>query len=754
MLQRDRVDLDWSTLFNVQKDKEYVIHLSKTSGTDNYNAQTLQSSMMENIWEVSDDFSAACEIAALKFCIEDTSFAQDVLQEKDYNKVVEVYSRKQFNSKALKNLLSVFLNFLITIKNPKACGLNGGKFIPGLFTLDIYRALHSVLEDNIKRAYPNLKIIIDKVTSGVKVDCYVDATNSYLHYAKLDKASNDYVKEKFDYDFNEINTNKHNSLVMFENKDKLLNLLMGLTFINDLSFWEEHPQFNWFTFIESVRRLNGARHAEKLLDYIFTEILKDEFNKNILANNLEMIYIFREEFVHLLEWRTRKLIFERFQYKYEIFAWYNGRCYPFSESDKDEENIRKGEKLFAEFIADVYPDNKQEISEFIFKQIANPEILSNEKNWTLIDILEAPTFGYYPELTDKQAVMLLCPNYFSQKNILNRVYLTAYEVGLFTRFNQNEVTACLFDIYYDVCQFIIEKLGIPTKYQRDVKWRDDNFCALRDKLKEFDVSITENFKSDYIISLLDRKVAIREESERFPVLEQLGDAIYGLAVAELIFYNPDADGKVAQNFESFIKAESQIKISKKFGLDKLYISASSLPSKHYRDTVINPDTDVNYFREEYINRDGEKYLADSLEMIIGTICKDCGFDIALNFSKAILKQTFPDIFKEEVHFEDNKTNEDIDWDYYNRILPGLYQRFDGNLEMLWRAFNKAFLVMALGTENKNARRFITNSFGDMAVYGDKGYGMVNRVFHYYLNNGWDKTFKKYSEFVKQNCIEN
>ena len=61
--------------------------------------------------------------------------------------------------------------------------------------------------------------------------------------------------------------------------------------------------------------------------------------------------------------------------------------------------------------------------------------------------------------------------------------------------------------------------------------------------------------------------------------------------------------------------------------------------------------------------------------------------------------------------------------------------------------------MTLGTEDKNARRFITNSFGDMAVYGDKGYGLVNRVYHYYLNNGWNKTIEKYSEFVKQNCYK-
>lgn len=753
MFQRNRVDLDWSTLFNVKNEKDFIIRHIASHGVDTYNARTLQCFMMENLLEVSDDLAMACEIAALKFCIEDTTFALDVLSEEQFEKVVEVYSRKQFNSKVLKNLLSIFLDFLVIVHHPDSHGLKEGKLDKQIFTLDIYRSLRSVLEDNIKRDYPKLKAIVDKVTAGVKINCYTNATKTSFFFARLDDASNNYVIEKFNYDFNEINTNKHTSLVLFENKDRLLNWIIGKVFINDIQFWEDRHQFNWFAFIESVRELNGDRHAEKLLDYIFTEIQKDEFNKKILANNLELIYTLKDEFVRLLVWRTFKLTFERFRDKYEVLAWRNGRCYPFSKSKDDEKNILKGEKLFAEFIGDIYPENKDKVLKFIIEQISNPEALSKEKNWTLVDILEAPTFGYYPELTDKQAIKLLCPDYFSKENILNRVYLTAYEVGVFTRFYNKEVNACLFEIYYDLCQFILEKLEIQTKYQRDTKWRDDNFKALQEKLKEINIQISENFKPDYIISLLDRKVAVREESERFPVLEQLGDAIYGLAVGELLFYNLDSDSAIAEKFESFVKAESQIKVSKTFGVDRLYISASSLSSKHYTDTVINPDNDVYYAHEEYVDRNLEKYLADSLEMIIGTVCKDCGFDIALSFSKTLLKKTYPESFKREVRWKDNNDYEDIDTDYFTRILPGLYQQFDRSHETLWRAFNKAFLVMTLGTEDKNARRFITSSFGDMAVYGDKGYGLVNRVYHYYLNNGWDKTFEKYSEFVKQNCYK-
>lgn len=111
MFQRNRVDLDWSTLFNVKNEKDFIIRHIASHGVDTYDARSLQCFMMENLLEVSDDLAIACEIAALKFCIEDTTFALDVLSEEQFEKVVEVYSRKQFNSKVLKNLLSIFLDF-------------------------------------------------------------------------------------------------------------------------------------------------------------------------------------------------------------------------------------------------------------------------------------------------------------------------------------------------------------------------------------------------------------------------------------------------------------------------------------------------------------------------------------------------------------------------------------------------------------------------------------------------------------------
>ena len=70
--------------------------------------------------------------------------------------------------------------------------------------------------------------------------------------------------------------------------------------------------------------------------------------------------------------------------------------------------------------------------------------------------------------------------------------------------------ANLFEIFYDLFQFIEKKTGIRTAYQRNIKGRDNAFAQLKTILKSCDVDISEEFKDYYIVALLDSKVAIRE----------------------------------------------------------------------------------------------------------------------------------------------------------------------------------------------------------------------------------------------------
>lgn len=169
---------------------------------------------------------------------------------------------------------------------------------------------------------------------------------------------------------------------------------------------------------------------------------------------------------------------------------------------------------------------------------------------------------------------------------------------------------------------------------------------MKNILKKYGVEISDKFKNDYIISLLDRKVAVIEESERFPVLEQLGDAVYGFAVAEMMFYQPTyyEPESIFKDYENYICASAQIEIAKKLGLDKLYISPLTLSYKYSNESCIDRVNEIFVLRERVLSANDTKFkfLADSLEMVIGTICNDLGYQAAIDFTKHIVKETYPE----------------------------------------------------------------------------------------------------------------
>ena len=249
------------------------------------------------------------------------------------------------------------------------------------------------------------------------------------------------------------------------------------------------------------------------------------------------------------------------------------------------------------------------------------------------------------------------------------------------------------------------------------------------------------------------------------MLEQAGDAIYGLAVAELLFYNPDnlfypednydPSGKnIAERFEKFTRAEAQILISKKNKLDKLYLQVG-LPTKYI-------EYDTLYFNyensdDEYLQAlNQEKYLADSLEMIIGAIYFDKGLYTALNFTKQLLKDTYPKHFSKEIYGDEMEENyKKYDWEYWPRILPGLYSDMCDAHRVLWNALNKVILVATVGTDDANKRRYITNhSSASPSIYGVEHFIGISRPFYLYLNTDINYVLKKYSKNILNDYNKN
>jgi len=772
--RRNGVGLDWSTFFDLQEDKNKILEQIKKIQPQFYDWDKYDHLLfVDEVSPHDEAHKRACKIVVLRFCLEDTTFAQDVLSEQDYEKCLSTFERKQYDSKLLKDLLNKFC-YLLSLR-----AQSGDKDLKDLLKLDIIRQTNELREKNAEESFLPLKKQIEKVASGVKGICYLAADKPQefgFHLIRdtvLSPDLNNYLEENFSYDFNSLHRLGNMSLlVLFDNRGEQVNQIMQRALLDNTEFWKTHNKFDIINFIRLICKHNDLRHAEKVLSYIFNVIDKLETGHRIIEKSLPLNFLNHNKFNDGLEERTFRFTFDRFRGEDNLSPILNsGLCFPFTEVENFEDKLFKGKEIANELFTAIYPEEHEKVLKFLNEEIENPapvfldeketirdvtdskhnlhlSVQSTEK-WTIKSIFDSHTFGYHTNVLDREAVEAYCPEYFSAENIWNRFYLKAYYMSLLVK-DKKICFANLFEIFYDLFQFIEKKIGTKTSYQRNTDGRDNAFAQLSAVLKSRDIQTSEDFKEDYIIALLDRKVAIREESERFPVLEQLGDAVYGLAVAELLFYNPNEEN-IANVYDDFVCAQAQIKVAKKIGTDKLYLSSYSLPRKYERDILIDADTEpyvLEQEREQYSNK--QKYIADSLEMIIGTICKDCGYEKAIAFSKRILKETFPEKFNNELHWGEDP-NSDIDADYWQRILPSPYSNFDNNQRTLWQAFDKFFKAYVLGTEDPQTRSFITYSLGDKDLYDDYRTNYeVNRVFYEYLHNGLEKAISKFNNSVKEN----
>ncbi len=773
MNQRNGVGLDWSTFFNLTKEeKEKFLKQVKVENVENFKWDQYRFLFDFDRQSFSDEsFDVAFRIEILNFCIEETSFAADILSEEDYSKCLEVFKRKQYDSKLLKSLLGAFVCFLYRQEQKSA-----GKKLSLYLERDIKRRVNELREQEAEKNFMPLKKQIEKIAAGVKGYCYLVAENPSRYGVLLDldcrikTELNEYLNKKYSYDFNALNGNWNLGLLVLSGDHRGdINQIFLKVLYNDNAFWEKHKQFSFIAFIETVYDVNDRRHAEKILDHIFTEITKNQYGKAIIEKSLPLICLKKEEFICGLEWRTFRFTFDRFKNYCNLKTLSEDNlCYPFTTVIDVEDKLNQGKQIVEEFLQEIYPDEFARVYEILKSETKTPSIAFSARKqalcdvngqkvvsendfdeWNVRHIFDYPTFGYHNKVLDRDAVTVYCPEYFSAENIWNRLYLKAFYMLKLVK-DKAICFANLFEVYYDLFQFIEEKTGIKTSYQRNTEGRNEAYIKLKSILKQYDVNISDKYKSDYIISLLDRKVAIREESERFPVLEQLGDAVYGLALAEMLFYDPNIEHAEAVHHD-YSSADIQIGIADKICISKLYLSSYSLPRKYESDILINPDNESYIFQQEREQFENDnKYIADSLEMIIGTICKDCGYQKAIDFTKQILRKTYPKSFFKELRWGDNP-NSNIDRDYWTRILPAPYSHFEPSHKMLWDAFDKFFKAYVLGTVDREIRQFITNSFGDNKLYDDIGTSYeVNQVFYEYLHKGLESAVKEFSNSVKEN----
>lgn len=770
MLSNDMVGLDWSTFFDVknQKEKQNLLEKIRRDSEIYNNSQDVDEKIIlreiciKGVDVHNEIGFQAIRRVFLRLLVFDTSFAQDVLSDDDFQKAQQLLNRKQYNGKLLKEVLQKWWGAVRYGED------SVGKKLSAYIYLDILRELKALKEETVIKSFGELKPILEKIVSGVKAECYLDAEEGFwLPYSnKFDEQSNVYLTANYNYDFNAIHE-RIDSLFLYEKAGEAIENQFKSLLFSDVKFWEQHKRFSICGFVKSIRKNNGDTHANKLLKYLFDELKKNSVGKILVENSLPLVCLYVERLQEEMEIRTFRFAFERFG---KVYAG-EKLCYPFSTVSSFDEKVAHGKKLFEEsFYKEIYSENQTEVRAFLESETVNPQPILEKQKWTILDVLDSHTFGFH-DTVDREMVGLLCKNYFTVENVFNRLYLKCWYITQIIP--KNEWSNCIFEMLYDFTQAVEKRTGIKTAYQLNETLRENTFQALKGKMLTFGLNISERYKTDYVVAMLDRKVATWEESERFPMLEQLGDSIYNMAVAELLFFNPQYDVynfKYYETFQDYIKASAQVKIVKQFALDQFYLSSAKNSCKYDSDRLIAPDREsfaLEQERESFSNE--EKYLADSLEMLIGVICKDCGLIVALQFAKDLIKKTYAGVFTCEIRETDEKEllkavqklrpedgDENIVRDYLTKILPALYGGKDESHRMLEMALNKLLLTYVLGTAEKETRNYITHSFGDRTICEDlSDFGSISKIFHGYLYSGLEFVIEKYQakiieKYKKQN----
>lgn len=750
-MYRHRDGLFWLSLFSIpsEKEKKQLLKWINERHID-YTPQRLASEMLglsgmgHSEYRADDPcMQAACEHVALKFMLCDSDLAKDLLSEEDLAKAKEVYARKQYNSKLLQKILHDFLNILIEQR--------GKNNLRNLFTISIIDELRKVQEEEINRTYGALKKAIEKVASGVKSNCYYEAEHDFYGFiTPINDFLNQFLLNKLGYNFNQANERHAGngmSTLFCNYEQKVSNSILQLALVNDTKFWANHENFGVVTFLNEIAKLNDIRHAEKVLAFIAENLQKMPHMQLVFEHHFPLWMSKYDELVESLEDQAFRFAFKRLESYCDLSIVKSvPLCHPMSKAEPVFFEI--GERVWKRFIRNYnYPNDYEAVEKYLNVEINRFIAKDTQEHNDIAVILDAAPFRYSADNEDRRLFTAYHPDCFSFESIWKRVYLKAYAVTLLSDDEQMQFSY-LQRIFVDLIKVIERKMGICTVHQLDTSTREKHFKELKRILGTYGINASEEHKSNYIISLLDRDTALIEEAEAFPVLEQIGDAIYGLAVAELLFYDPDTEG-MAEKFEHFTRAEAQVLISKKQGFDKLYLQIG-LPAKYVEfDTLFY---DMETFDEEKLQElNQEKYLADSLEMIIGSVYRDLGVVQAMDFAKQLLLKTFPKQLRKEVRpTEENRHNKDIDMDYWSRILPSPCSVMTNELRTLWNALDKVILIASLDTDDKDKRRYITNSFGNTAIYGESHNYGVAWAFHDYLNNGLLSALDNYSDTIRDN----
>ena len=667
-----------------------------------------------DVFQLTEDYFEALTKIVLNYAVENDALSF-LFEDEDVEKIKGVLKRNQLNAKLVKLALTK-LDYVFSVFGSDCTELEK------ILRREIDAEFREIDNARIVSKFSKLKEVVDKVTSGVKAACYIELEH-YTMPDNLHPEISDYIRTKHGYELNR-ESSTANYVTNYSAE-----MALSLALVNDEKMWGSDNyigfKYSLYRFLNSVYINNSITHVKKIVDYIFEEYQKTQEGKYIYDNKLGL-------------WLTSNIANITTEYSYRHFARFinnvnisnfekAGLLYPVNKESYIAQ-VNEGKKAFNSIIKELYPTCYDEINKlFSDGDTVLQEGSDTKVHQTMHSLIETFNIGFLHN-NEWQVIDFLYgfyDDFGNYENVLNRMY---YHLYLFKKYSDSSLISNVYEYYYDVFNMIEERYGYKCSLVSENKKRNDNYEKLTVILKEQGIETKEEFKENYVISLLDRKYASVNEQEMFPVLEQKGDAIYDMAVSNILFYQDDdeIDNMLDQvTLERYANANAQIIVANRLGINKLYIS----DSKQVRNSIAHNEG---------------KFIADSLEMIIGSISVEFGVQKALDFATKIIVDTFEELSMPQFidYSLDAIYQSEYREEYIQKIFPApryaKYADYYGEYNTLEHSLLKLINIFTYGNETSEKRKKITFNMFTLLCNEEMD---SRQVIVHYLYHGIKETIK-------------
>jgi len=549
---------------------------------------------------------------------------------------VNAIARNNSNDKIFKNFLLKLSSASFYYKNKineKEKTFQSNDILYDLMDRYFYKDILIIIENTKKDIYLNKKEIkvfintMNKICNGININTYLESIARYSNASRIE-CNIKYDGDKI-YKISRFNLDSlyYGCEILIEE------YLFDLFGLNSKDYKNDNGYLiSFIGFISTLEKNEPAKY-EKINNYIVEKIKTMEFGKLCLEKGYNLSLADKNNYINAfskyeLGWFTKAN-------SYDVkIKDYNYLAYPMADVPKCV--LEEGKKISDEMLSNYFSTNDLQRAKDLFY---NPNTIIN-----IYDNKEVEINSCILSAFDKRTLDFV-PDYDSYENKYNRLYIACY---LYKNGSSQYKTMLWERIYSFILRPLAAKYNLHSIFEKESEKHQEVLDILFKSLNRFGIktsNVSEEFKNNCLISLMDYSYSTLKQDSMFPVLEQIGDAIFDVVVTNLLYLDPRIRAKNCDNGtncmneidslkKKYCSADEQTNIAIELKLNEIYL-VSNLDAKK---TIRKEKNEFTYIDYDAYHA---KYFADSYEMIIGTIYNEFGLDVAYKFAEDTFLTVFP-----------------------------------------------------------------------------------------------------------------